>query len=135
MHKIFRSVVTFYHDGWIFYRSSLRKYTVRSWIDILRWPHSRSDQSTSITDYNTYLDMLFSILSSRWFIDIQYNDKLQHLWLLSTSRSTIGVPSIYKFIVILDFGPTKPNNQSVGHLCRHNHVLLLIYLYADNRFH
>ena len=45
-------------------------------MDILRWPHSRSDQSTSIADYNTCLDMLFSILSSRWFIDIQYNGQV-----------------------------------------------------------
>ena len=42
--------------------------------------------------------------------------------------------AIYKFIIILDFGPTKPNNDSVGYLCRQDHVLLLIYCYADNQF-
>ena len=39
--------------------------------------------------------------------------------------------STYKFMVILDFGPTQSNNDSVGYLCR---VFLLIYLYADNQF-
>ena len=97
-------------------------------MDILRWLHSRSDQSTSIADYNTYLDMLFSILFPRWFIVVQYNDKPQHLWLLLTSRSIIGVPSIYKYIVILNFGPTKPNNESVGYFCRHDNVLSSIYV-------